>query len=458
MYPQQNPIAALSSIYGLQQQQVDIAQKKQALQTGAIQQQTAQAESTQKQQQNAELQAAQSVVKNGVAAGRYNNPDGSFNRQKAADDITTVAPTYGQGISNQLLSGANEVVQNKQALQNLNQSQRAQIGGVVSSLAADPNIDNTKVIDAFNGLIDQNPDPGFRRLVLSNLAHMPQTGKPADLQQALSTMSAGLTGQSPVGAGTNAAGQNQVVNTLTGARNAPTLGPGTSNPASPQVAGQTSAATLPYVGPAAAAAASGSSRAGGAGNADILASNNVVAGQRDARTNIDLTTRIDQLADIVAPGALPAKVSAGLGALGLQDVTQARTELQKDLGRLRGPLADRAASDGRAGELLAGLPTDTTPTQTIHQAMDVQRGAAKQDLALGALRDKTAAATGGNMNGFQSQYSHAVGVASPLMHEYWSLPKADQAAFLKRNSSSPQQAQELRNRFEAARSQLNVGQ
>jgi hypothetical protein len=236
MYPPTNPLSSLSSILGVQQQQ-------QNLQTGAIQQQTAQAESTQKQQQSAELVAAQTAIKNGVSQGRYTNPDGSFNRVKAADDIQTVAPTYGQGISNQLLSGANEVVNNKQALQNLNQSQRAQIGGVIQSLAADPNIDNTKVINAMDGLLDQNPDPSFRRLVLSNMAHMPQSGKAADLQQALSSMSAGLTGQSPIGEGTNAAGQNQVVNKLTGARSVPQLGAGAINPTSSQVAGATTAAT-----------------------------------------------------------------------------------------------------------------------------------------------------------------------------------------------------------------------
>jgi hypothetical protein len=200
------------------------------------------------------------------------------------------------------------------------------------------------------------------------------------------------------------------------------------------------------------------SRAGGSGSADIDASNNVVAGQRDARTNIDLTKRIDQLADVVNPGTVAAKVSAGLGALGLQDVNQARTELQKDLGRLQTNYTSRAGSDERARTILSGLPTDTTPTQTIHQAMDVTRGSARQDLALGSLQAKNSKATNGQMNGFQSEYSHAVGAASPLMHEYWSLPKAEQAQFLKRNANSPQEAQQMRNTFEAARGQLNVGQ
>jgi hypothetical protein len=244
MYPQQNPIAALSSIYGIQGQQLGIQQQQQNLQTGAIQQKTAQAESTQKQQQSAELQAAQSVIKNGVAAGRYNNPDGSFNRGKAADDITAVAPTYGQGISNQLLSGANEVVANKRALMGLSQDQRTQVGGVVQSLAQNPNVSNSDVIKGMKDLIAQNPaDENIAQLVISNMAHMPASGKSSDLQQALSTMSAGLTGQSAVAQGTNAAGQNQVVNPMTGMRSAPQLGPGTSNPSSSQVAGATTAAT-----------------------------------------------------------------------------------------------------------------------------------------------------------------------------------------------------------------------
>jgi hypothetical protein len=462
MYPQQSPIAALSSIYGIQQQQLGIKQAQQNLQTGQYTQQSAQANAQQDQQKASELQAVGNLTKQAYSSGRYKDADGNFDNQKFADDVAQVAPTYGQGIAKDATMRAGELYKNQQTLTNLTGEQRAPIANAFGAWAADPNFDHSKMTDAIENLRDQYKNvPGMSRLLTSMSSALPNQDGP-QFRQALTTAARMVNAPSsalttPQGV-TNAAGQIQNRMPGTGALSAPQLGPGATNPASPQVAGQTSAATLPYVGPAAAAAAGGSSRAGGAGNADILASNNVVAGQKDARTNIDLTTRIDQLADIVAPGALPAKVSAGLGALGLQDVTQARTELQKDLGRLRGPLADRAASDGRAGELLAGLPTDTTPTQTIHQAMDVQRGAAKQDLALGALRDKTAAATGGNMNGFQSQYSHAVGVASPLMHEYWSLPKGDQAAFLKRNSSSPQQAQDLRNRFEAARSQLNVGQ
>jgi hypothetical protein len=180
-------------------------------------------------------------------------------------------------------------------------------------------------------------------------------------------------------------------------------------------------------------------------------SNNVVAAQRDARTNIDLTRRIDQLADLVDPGALPAKVSQGLGALGLQDVNQARSELQKDLGRLRGPFAARAGSDERAKEVLDGLPTDATPTQTIHQAMDFTRGTSWQDLALGQLQSKSSSATSGNMNGFQGDYAHSVAAASPLMHEYMHLTPQQQVGFFQRNFHTKEQAQAFRAQAESVK-------
>jgi hypothetical protein len=456
MYAQQNPIAALSSIYGIQQQQLGIKQAQQNLQTGQYTQQSAQAGAQQDQMKSAQLQGATKLAQQAYTSGRYRNPDtGDFDSEKFANDVSALGP-YAQQMANDITVRAGETYKNQQTLFNLDNSRKAEIANAYGALAAKENPTHADLADTNTNLILQHPDdPKFVRMITS----IGQSVDPNANGQGLKQKALNFAQMAGAPSAMPTAGTVDTGGTIQPGTFAPPLQGGAFKPAGGSVQ-KTLAPNqqLPYVAASSNLQASGAARGGGSGNADINASNNVVAAQKDARANIDLTKRIDQLADIVSPGAVASKVSQGLGALGLQDVNQARTELQKDLGRLRGPLADRSASDDRARELLSGLPTDTTPTQTIHQAMDVQRGAAKQDLALGALRDKAAAATGGNMNGFQSQYSHAVGAANPLMHEYWSLPKEQQAQFLKRNSSSPQQAQELRNRYEAARSQLNVGQ
>jgi hypothetical protein len=426
-----NPLSSLSSILGIKQQQ-------QNLQTGQYQQATAQAESQQAQQKNNELQGLATFTKNAAQDPSYELPDGTPDIGKYQKGAMAVAPTYGQPVIGQMSSNFKEAVETRRTLQALSSDQNATLMNGLKGVAGNPNATVTDMENMVSQLRDNNKDPSFNRA----LDHMLLGTNKQDIPGSAAKAAAYLGGISPQ-QGTNAAGQNQLVNPLTGARSMPALSGEATNPTSSQVAGETAANV---------------SRAGGSGSADIDASNNVVAGQRDARTNIDLTKRIDQLADVVNPGTVAAKVSAGLGALGLQDVNQARTELQKDLGRLQTNYTSRAGSDERARTILSGLPTDTTPTQTIHQAMDVTRGSARQDLALGSLQAKNSKATNGQMNGFQSEYSHAVGAASPLMHEYWSLPKAEQAQFLKRNANSPQEAQQMRNTFEAARGQLNVGQ
>ena len=143
MYPPQNPIAALSSIYGIQQQQLALQQGRQNLQTGAYQQQSAQAQASQDQQKNAELQAVGNLTKN-AANPRYAAPDGSFDNQKFADDVARVAPTYGQAIAKDATMRAGELYQNQQTLFNLNQSERSMIGDAFGSWATDDKLDHSE--------------------------------------------------------------------------------------------------------------------------------------------------------------------------------------------------------------------------------------------------------------------------------------------------------------------------
>lgn len=169
-------INTLSGIIGLQQQ-------RQALQTGAYQQQQAQAESQQAQQRNLELQKAQALVLEGSKSGLYDDGDGGLDRQRLANDILKVAPTYGQPIISTLLSQANEIVANKQAHQNLSRAQQQQMGSAFGALATKQDLSNSDFIDTMDTLLDQNRDSSFRRMGLSMLTHIPPNASPQQLRE-----------------------------------------------------------------------------------------------------------------------------------------------------------------------------------------------------------------------------------------------------------------------------------
>src|SRR6266404_3903357 len=236
-------INTLSGIIGIQQQ-------KQALQTGQYQQATAQAEAQQAQQKNRELQAAQALSIQGAKSGAYTNPDGTFNRQKMANDITQVAPTYGQPVATQLLSQANEVVANQQAHQKLTVDRKAEIGNAFQALAADPALDNTKFIDAIETLRQQHPnDPEFSRMLTSMSTHMPGQADTQTLRKLAAGWSSAATGESQLAPTTNAAGQIINRNKMTGElSSAGVQGKGSGggmglNPSTPIVSAATGAAT-----------------------------------------------------------------------------------------------------------------------------------------------------------------------------------------------------------------------
>ena len=187
-----NPQAGINAYAGI----LGLQQQKQALQTGALQQQAVGAEAQQAQQRNKELQAAQQLMINGAKSGQYDDGQGGLDRQRLADDITKVAPTYGQQISSSLLSQANEIVANKQAHQNLTVSQKKEMGDTFASLAADPEVDNTKFIDAVEKLRQAHRnDPDFSRMLTSMTTHYPGTASPDQQRQLLGRWSAAATGQ-----------------------------------------------------------------------------------------------------------------------------------------------------------------------------------------------------------------------------------------------------------------------
>jgi hypothetical protein len=437
-------IGTLSSILGLQQQQ-------QNLQTGQINQATAQAESQQAQQKNAELQKAEAISLNGAKSGRYTNPDGSLNRQKMADDISTVAPTYGNAYATQLLSQANEVVQNQQAHQNLTIAQKKEIGDTFASLASDPQVDNTKFIDATEKLRQAHPnDPNFSRLLTSMTTRYPATAPAAIQQQILGQWAASAQGSpqvTPTQVDTGPAIQGAAQNRFTGALSQ--SGPGV-------VKGLAPTDQPAYKQAASAAAATGASRASGVASSDIDRANQVSANIKPAQAGIQTTQQIDDLADQIHSGKYAAWLSKQAAAAGIQDSTFARQLLEKDLGIVKTQLTAAAPSDSRAATILSGTPDATSDPQTIHGAMDYVRGSLRQNLAQGQNLSAYKAKHP-DLSGFQGADDTFTGAGGPLVHEFLSLKGKDQqAAFYRRNFSSPQEALKFRNQAYAASHTLGL--
>jgi hypothetical protein len=169
MYPPQNPIAALSSIYGIQQQQLALQQGRQNLQTGQYAQQSAQAGAQLDQQKASEMQAVGNLTKGAYTSGRYTKPDGTFDNNKFANDVNAVAPVNGQAISNAATERAGRVFDNQQKLFNLEQSKREAIGNMAGAVAADATTDPTKATNAVENLRSQFPDDKDLSRVLTSM-------------------------------------------------------------------------------------------------------------------------------------------------------------------------------------------------------------------------------------------------------------------------------------------------
>ena len=141
---------------------------------------------------------------------------------------------------------------------------------------------------------------------------------------------------------------------------------------------------------------------------------------------------------------------------GLSSINEARSQLNKDLGQVKGLAVSKAGSDQRAATILEGYPTDTTPENTIHAAMDYIRGTAKQNLARGQLLSQYQKEDPQGLRGFQAADNVLTGTTNPLMHEYLSLKPQDQAGFYRRNFSTPQQAQDFKNQVNALKKHTSV--
>lgn len=444
-------INAYSGILGLQQQ-------RQALQTGQYQQQSAQATASQDQQKNRELQAVSGLMQN-VHGGGYRKNDGTFDEQKFADDVQAIAPVYGQDVAASARSQANEIVRNQKAKQDLTDEARTSLGSKLSALARDPNTRRGDVIDAYTGWMqDHKDDPAAMRVGIAQAALLPQNDSDPKYRETLGRYAASLTGQATTapssvdtGAQTIPGVTSSVTGEFTPAHGNLSLTPQGGIPKELSPTDQPN-----YKQAAAAATATGASRASGVASSDIERANQVSANIKSAQAGIQTTQQIDDLADQIHSGKFAGWLSKQAAAAGIQESTYARQLLEKDLGIVKTQLTSAAPSDSRAATILSGTPEATSDPQTIHGAMDYVRGSFRQNLAQGqnliAYKNKHP-----DLSGFQGADDAFTGGGGPLVHEFLSLKgKNAQAAFYRRNFSSPEQAVQFRNQTRAAAHTLGL--
>jgi hypothetical protein len=447
---QSKGIATLSGMLGLQQQ-------RQALQTGQYQQATAQAESEQAQQKNAEMQKAQAIAIHGAQSGKYTLPDGSLDRQKMADDINLVAPTYGQGIQTSLLSNANEILQNRQALQSLNDSQRKQVADGLGTLAQKPDLSNSDVIDWADRQLETNTDPAFRRMVISTLTHLPQNANSQQLR--------GLVGQFAAQTGGGGVQTPSTIDTggqiIPGATNRFT-GEFTPAPVS-QSQGQTQSIpkTLsPTDQPDyRAKVARDTNLATGGATIDTRRADAVSAQAESSQGQIALTKQADRLVDMISSGTFPSFTAEVRKQAGSDDpAVVARYELKKVLGQLKDGATAHAGSDKQLATQLEQFPDETSPNEVIHSRMDNMRGVYRLSQERKDNLNSYQKAHG-NLGGFQLSDDMVTSSRDPLTAELHSLPKGspERQAFLKRTFKNPEAAQQAVMRERAAYHTVGAG-
>lgn len=410
-------------------------------------------------QQNAkEKMAGAQLLSDPVANGLI---DADGNPTKDAQRIIYQAmPTTGADHYQGILNGAKSKVDFNRSVNNLNADERTEVGGMFAGAAAgakspdDINDAATNFLKSKEGLPTYDD---FKKIVdtgsqivnhvaskQNDSGQIIPSGQEPYRQAALGLGrqvlgAAGVVGSGGVGTpqqGTNAAGQNQLINPITGERSMPQLAGGATNPTSTTVAGNT-AGTIGGVG------------------ADRERANQVSAAVAPANQTVTITKEIDDLADQVHSGKVSQAISKAAAAVGMDANTYARQLLEKDLAGLKATASASASTDQRQAGIVARFPDATSDNQTIHTAMDYARGAAKQDLARGALLNQVKSKDP-NVRGFQHADDVLTGNTDPLMHEFNSLQTPqERVGFYKRNFSDPAKAKEFRDKV-AGMSHLNV--
>lgn len=192
----------------------------------------------------------------------------------------------------------------------------------------------------------------------------------------------------------------------------------------------------------------------GAGS-DFDRANQVSDAVAPASSTIMSSQQVDDLADQVHSGKFAEWISKGAAAVGQSSDTFARQLLEKDLGAIKDSATKGAKTDQRQATVLSRFPEATSDPRTIHTAMDLTRGIARQDLARGNLLNSVKAKDP-SLKGFQHADDVLTSQTNPLMHEFNALPPgAARQEFYKRNFTSRKDAEDFTNKVKGM-SHLNV--
>ncbi len=424
MTPVGNTVVPPPSGLGLLSQIYAAKQARQNLQTGAIQQQTASAESQQAQQRNAELQALSKFTQGAISDPSYQLPDGSANVQKYQQGAMAVAPTYGQAYIGQASSNFKEAVETRRTMQALASDQNADSGNMLQGLAGNPNATRSDLMNAIEQRRSNNKDPAYNRALDNMLLSFGAGDIAGSAAKGLASLK-GMSLQTPstVDTGTNI--QPVAVSQFAGNGQAPGAMTPTGAPIKKDIAG----------------VASASARATGVAGSDIDRANQVSGNIAPSAAAIPLTNEIDDLADQIHSGKFADAISKAAAAAGLQTSTYARQLLAKDLGQVQARATDHAPTDSSRSTILSGYPEATSDPQTIHTAMDYIRGSFRQNVARGQLLQSHRTAHP-DLTGFQRADDDLTSRLDPLHAEYQALPPGPaRQGFLRRNFKDANEAQ-----------------
>lgn len=132
---------------------LDLKQKQQALQTGAYQQQTAQAGAIEAQQHAKELQAGSRLLADPIGNGLIDEEGNPT--KNAYSIIKSVMPTSGDDRYQDLLKVAKGHVEFRNSVQNLSQNEQGYISSRLAGIAADPAAHISDVVSGINDLKNQ---------------------------------------------------------------------------------------------------------------------------------------------------------------------------------------------------------------------------------------------------------------------------------------------------------------
>jgi hypothetical protein len=482
MYPPQNPIAALSSIYGIQQQQVALQQARQNLQTGQYAQQSAQAGAQLDQQKSSEMQAVGNLTKGAYTSGRYTKPDGTFDNNKFANDVAAVAPVNGQAISNAATERAGRVFDNQQKLFNLEQSKREAIGNMAGAVAADATTDPTKATNAVENLRSQFPDDkDFSRVLTSMTMGMKMDADPSDpknpnasstfngLRQQFRNIAVGVNAPSAaqtapnvsaVGLGSSVAMTQtnpQAIGGL-GVKGALPTGipPGWSLTEDPithnkYMINQQTGESKPLAGmggnqqnaPPPRLPGQGESQADVAG-ADAKRYSQISGEGTNAQTGAQLADQVANLADQVRTGKLSKEWADRLAVIQQHDpqVTD-RQMLQKYAAQLKTIANSGSTTDASRDQVEQGMPSpETMDPDAVKQAAQYVGGIFRMRGARQQYADQYVKNSGGplGMQGADDSYMRS---ADPTLFAYKALPPGPQRqAFLSQHGLTTPAAQQ----------------